>query len=106
MWASMPRSRSASTTWRARSSSIVPSYLTRPPARPGRGHDEQVRVEVDPDEVAGSGGFYRLLNSVVIPRPIAWVSTRSVDGVDNLAPHSFFTVASVSPPIVQFTSVG
>jgi flavin reductase (DIM6/NTAB) family NADH-FMN oxidoreductase RutF len=84
----------------------VPSYLTRPPARPGRGHDEQVRVEVDPDEVAGSGGFYRLLNSVVIPRPIAWVSTRSVDGVDNLAPHSFFTVASVSPPIVQFTSVG
>ena len=27
-------------------------------------------------------------------------------GVDNLAPHSFFTVSSVDPPIVQFTSVG
>jgi flavin reductase (DIM6/NTAB) family NADH-FMN oxidoreductase RutF len=84
----------------------VPSYLTRPLAWSGRGHDEQVRVEVDPDEVAGSNDFYRLLNSVVIPRPIAWVSTRSAEGVDNLAPHSFFTVASVSPPIVQFTSVG
>ena len=50
--------------------------------------------------------FYRLLNSLVVPRPIAWVSSRSAEGVDNLAPHSFFTVASVSPAIVQFTSVG
>jgi flavin reductase (DIM6/NTAB) family NADH-FMN oxidoreductase RutF len=43
---------------------------------------------------------------VIVPRPIAWVSTRSPEGVDNLAPHSFFTVSSVDPPIVQFTSVG
>jgi flavin reductase (DIM6/NTAB) family NADH-FMN oxidoreductase RutF len=50
--------------------------------------------------------FYRLLTSVVVPRPIAWVSTISADGVDNLAPHSFFTVACVDPPVVQFTSVG
>jgi flavin reductase (DIM6/NTAB) family NADH-FMN oxidoreductase RutF len=42
----------------------------------------------------------------VIPRPIAWVSSRSAEGVDNLAPHSFFTVACTDPPIVQFTSVG
>ena len=50
--------------------------------------------------------LYPLLNSVVVPRPIAWVSTRSASGVDNLAPHSFFTVSSVTPPVVQFTSVG
>ncbi|MDP9435186.1 MAG: flavin reductase family protein [Actinomycetota bacterium] len=50
--------------------------------------------------------MYPLLNSVVVPRPIAWVSTRSPDGVDNLAPHSFFTIACVKPPVVQFTSVG
>jgi flavin reductase (DIM6/NTAB) family NADH-FMN oxidoreductase RutF len=49
---------------------------------------------------------YALLGNVVVPRPIAWVSTRSVDGVDNLAPHSYFTIASVRPAIVQFTSVG
>lgn len=41
-----------------------------------------------------------------MPRPIAWVSTRSGGGVDNLAPHSFYTVACVDPPVVQFTSVG
>jgi flavin reductase (DIM6/NTAB) family NADH-FMN oxidoreductase RutF len=46
------------------------------------------------------------MNEVVVPRPIAWVSSTSVDGVDNLAPHSFFTVASVRPPVVAFTSVG
>jgi flavin reductase (DIM6/NTAB) family NADH-FMN oxidoreductase RutF len=51
-------------------------------------------------------GLYRLLNSVVVPRPIAWVSSTSADGIDNLAPHSFFTVSSADPPVVQFTSVG
>ncbi len=50
--------------------------------------------------------FYRLLTSVVVPRPIAWVSSTSSDGIDNLAPHSFFNVACHWPPIVQFTSVG
>lgn len=49
---------------------------------------------------------YRLLTGLVIPRPIAWVSTIDADGVLNLAPHSFFTVASAQPPIIQFTSVG
>ncbi|WP_018157614.1 flavin reductase family protein [Demetria terragena] len=49
---------------------------------------------------------YPLLTSLVVPRPIAWVSSLGADGVGNLAPHSFFTVASTSPPIVQFTSVG
>ena len=63
------------------------------------------RTDFDPDEL-GHGRFYRLLTSVVVPRPIAWVSSRSATGVDNLAPHSFFTVAAVSPPVVQFTSVG
>jgi flavin reductase (DIM6/NTAB) family NADH-FMN oxidoreductase RutF len=64
-----------------------------------------VRTDFDP-ATEGPARFYRLLNAVVVPRPIAWVSSTSAAGVDNLAPHSFFTVASVTPPIVQFTSVG
>ncbi len=64
-----------------------------------------MRVDFDPVQTDPLA-FYRLLNSVVIPRPIAWVSSRSATGVDNLAPHSFFTVACTDPPIVQFTSVG
>lgn len=48
---------------------------------------------------------YRLLNGGVTPRPIAWISTRSKDGVDNLAPYSFFTVASCNPPVLLYTQV-
>ena len=65
----------------------------------------RVRTHYDPAGIEPRA-FYRMLNSVIVPRPIAWVSTRSADGIDNLAPHSFFTVACVSPPVVQFTSVG
>jgi flavin reductase (DIM6/NTAB) family NADH-FMN oxidoreductase RutF len=64
-----------------------------------------VRTDIDPDEL-GHGRFYRILTSTVVPRPIAWVSSISADGVVNLAPHSFFTVSCVDPPMVQFTSVG
>jgi flavin reductase (DIM6/NTAB) family NADH-FMN oxidoreductase RutF len=64
-----------------------------------------MRTDLDPAEL-GPRPFYKLLTSVVVPRPIAWVSSRSAAGVDNLAPHSFFTVSCVDPPIVQFTSVG
>ena len=60
----------------------------------------------DYDPASPDTQMYPLLNSVVVPRPIAWVSTRSAGGVDNLAPHSFFTVSCVRPPVVQFTSVG
>jgi flavin reductase (DIM6/NTAB) family NADH-FMN oxidoreductase RutF len=49
---------------------------------------------------------YALLTSLVVPRPIAWVSTVSSEGRGNLAPHSFFTVASHRPPTVLFSSLG
>ena len=48
---------------------------------------------------------YRLLNGGVTPRAIAWISTRSPEGIDNLAPNSFFTVASCNPPVLLYTQV-
>jgi len=62
------------------------------------------RLDLDPAELGPA--LYPWLNSVVVPRPIAWVSSVSVDGVDNLAPHSFFTIAGIDPAVVCFTSVG
>jgi flavin reductase (DIM6/NTAB) family NADH-FMN oxidoreductase RutF len=62
-----------------------------------------MRIDYDAGALP-SGEVYRLLTSLVIPRPIAWVSTIDGDGVPNLAPHSFFTVASSDPGIVQFNS--
>ncbi len=48
--------------------------------------------------------FYRVLTGVVVPRPIAFVSTRSADGVANLAPFSFFNAVAPNPPTVVFSS--
>ncbi len=49
---------------------------------------------------------YPILNCLCAPRAIAWVSTVDAAGRRNLAPHSYFTVASVDPAVVSFTSVG
>ncbi len=46
--------------------------------------------------------LYQVLIGSVLPRPIAWVSTCSLDGVNNLAPFSFFNAFSVQPPILGF----
>ncbi len=43
---------------------------------------------------------YKLLSSIVVPRPIAWVTTRGLDGVVNAAPFSFFNVFCEEPPLV------
>ncbi len=45
---------------------------------------------------------YKLLAGTILPRPIAFVSTQDKQGIRNLAPFSFFTVASANPPIVVF----
>ncbi|OOY15175.1 flavin reductase family protein [Thioclava sp. DLFJ4-1] len=44
-------------------------------------------------------------NSIVAPRPIGWISTRSEMG-DNLAPYSFFNAVAYTPPQVIFSSTG
>lgn len=43
---------------------------------------------------------YKLLAGLVVPRPIALITTRSIDGVVNAAPYSFFNVFSEEPAIV------
>lgn len=61
-------------------------------------------ITIDPADV--KGGMYHLLNAVIAPRPIAWISTVSADGTFNLAPHSYTVVLSPNPPIVGFVSIG
>jgi len=45
---------------------------------------------------------YKFLIGSIIPRPIAVISTRNIDGSNNLAPFSFFTAISAQPMIVAF----
>jgi flavin reductase (DIM6/NTAB) family NADH-FMN oxidoreductase RutF len=46
--------------------------------------------------------MYQVMTRLITPRPIAWVSTRSHAGVDNLAPFSYFNAVGTSPPTVMF----
>jgi flavin reductase (DIM6/NTAB) family NADH-FMN oxidoreductase RutF len=58
-------------------------------------------VIIDPAE-SSKQDIERLLTGVILPRPIAFVSTISVDGVLNLAPFSFFTAVCPKPPTICF----
>jgi flavin reductase (DIM6/NTAB) family NADH-FMN oxidoreductase RutF len=46
------------------------------------------------------------MNSIVVPRPIGWISTCSATGIANLAPHSYCMIVSADPPIIAFSSSG
>ena len=54
---------------------------------------------IDPDSLDPQSR-YKLLIGSVVPRPLAWTSTMNRKGVHNLAPFSFFTVASRNPPML------
>lgn len=49
--------------------------------------------------------LYKLLTGLVIPRPIGWISTIDDNGINNLAPFSFFNVVGEDPPHIMFSTV-
>mgnify|MGYP001251696536 FL=1 len=54
---------------------------------------------IDLDELTASER-YKLLTALVIPRPIAWVTTVSSEGINNAAPYSFFNVFGQDPAVI------
>jgi flavin reductase (DIM6/NTAB) family NADH-FMN oxidoreductase RutF len=60
-------------------------------------------MQLDPREMAPTA-VYKILIGCVVPRPIAWVSTVDADGVNNLAPFSFFMGVCGDPPTIAFSS--
>ena len=61
-------------------------------------------MQIDPADM-GAERIYRLMTGIVVPRPIAWVSSLSSKGTLNLAPFSAFTFVSQKPPMLAI-SVG
>ena len=58
-------------------------------------------MKYDPGQMSATDAYKLMIRSIV-PRPIAWISTVSPDGVRNIAPFSFFTGITVEPPTVCF----
>lgn len=48
--------------------------------------------------------LYKLLTGTIIPRPIGWISTIDKEGINNLAPFSYFNMVSSNPPCVMFST--
>ena len=61
------------------------------------------KIIIDPKDTPTKDLHQYLLGSVA-PRPIAFVSTKDLDGSDNIAPYSFFNAFSSNPPILVFSS--
>lgn len=60
-------------------------------------------MKIDPRDLT-TNDCYKLLIGCVVPRPIAWVSTVSEDGISNVAPFSYFTAVCNNPPTICFTA--
>ncbi|MBI3593781.1 MAG: flavin reductase family protein [Nitrospirae bacterium] len=58
--------------------------------------------QFDPGEQSTAENYLFMLNAIV-PRPIAWISTLGQNGVENLAPFSFFNGVCAEPPIVSIS---
>jgi flavin reductase (DIM6/NTAB) family NADH-FMN oxidoreductase RutF len=59
-------------------------------------------VVLKADELRGRDRHH-LMTSTIVPRPIAWVMSRSGEGRLNLAPFSFFNGVSAKPPLISIS---
>lgn len=71
---------------------LIPEHLASTPS-----------IVIDPEQ-HDPADVYKVMASIVVPRPIAFVSTVSVRGVRNLAPFSFFMPVCTNPPTLCFSS--
>lgn len=60
-------------------------------------------MQFDPNELEQSA-IYKLLTGAIIPRPIGWVSTVDENGINNLAPFSYFNMVGDDPPHIMFST--
>lgn len=61
-------------------------------------------MELNPETVPWQT-INKLMTGSIVPRPIAWISTRNQDGQPNLAPYSFFNMVCANPPTVVFAAM-
>lgn len=60
-------------------------------------------MQFDPNELEHTA-VYKLLTGSIIPRPIGWISSVSENGINNLAPFSYFNAVGDDPPHIMFST--
>ena len=81
---------------RVHARAIVTTSAAMPSSHPAPPDELDAPLELDPSDWDTQDN-YLLLTELVIPRPVAWVSTISADGALNLAPHSYFNAVASDP---------
>ena len=61
-------------------------------------------MEFNPDTLDAKT-IYKLITGSIIPRPIGWISTIDSNGINNLAPFSYFNAVGEDPPHIMFSTV-
>lgn len=61
-------------------------------------------MQFDPEDLEQSA-IYKLITGSIIPRPIGWIATIDANGINNLAPFSYFNAVGEDPPHVMFSTV-
>lgn len=61
-------------------------------------------MQFDPNLIDDKA-IYKLLTGAIIPRPIGWISTVDENGINNLAPFSYFNAVGEDPPHIMFSTV-
>lgn len=74
---------------------VSPNPSWKPPDKQPHPFGNAVHKSIDPQQLASS---YFLTISAVVPRPVAFVSSRSAAGINNLAPFSYFNAVAHDPP--------
>ena len=69
----------------------------------GRAGQGVTYMQIDPSVISNADN-YKLLTNLIVPRPIAWITSQSRDGAVNLAPFSFFNAVSGAPPYIIFSA--
>ena len=78
----------------------MPNPPQTPPKRNSSSTDTFSHFDLDS---MGKNEAYKLLASVILPRPIAWVISKDNEGRINAAPYSFFNILSADPPLVAIS---
>src|SRR6476620_5550513 len=78
---------------------MKPSSHTWKPGNPISAPTSKI-ITLDPSDI-GQRATYKLMIGSIVPRPIAFISTLSPEGLGNLAPFSFFNGVSSNPPAVM-----
>lgn len=97
LWGRVTKSKSDGRGATSYVSTPHPDWL--PPSKQPHPFSSDTYLDIDPSKT-DKASVYSLCISAVVPRPVAFVSSLSAEGLPNLSPYSYFNIMGHNPPVV------